>query len=194
MAANPISMEYPKIKALARKEKAEIYFGDAAPMRVDHHAGRTWGRRGETPIVQATGARYGMSLISAVTARGRMRFMIIEKGSVNAGVFIEFLIEFLKRLIKNAGREIFLIVDRSPAYRAKKAGAFVPTPGGKLRLFFLPPYAPDRHPDELAWSVLQKHMRGGTAGTRRSNVKGEVQMVEAMRRAYRNGALGRTDP
>jgi transposase len=107
-----------------------------------------------------------MSLISAVTARGRMRFMIIEKGSVNAGVFIEFLIEFLKRLIKNAGREIFLIVDRSPAYRAKKAGAFVPTPGGKLRLFFLPPYAPDRHPDELAG----KHLKADTVG--RSAIQG----------------------
>ncbi len=62
------SPQYPKLKALARKEKAEIYFGDAADMRSDHHAGRTWGRRGETPVVQATGARYGMSLIPAVTS------------------------------------------------------------------------------------------------------------------------------
>ena len=81
--------EYPKLKALARNEKAEIYFGDAAPMRSDRHAGRTWGRRGEMPVVQATGARDGMSLASAVTARGHMRFMIKEKGGVNADVFIE---------------------------------------------------------------------------------------------------------
>ena len=51
------SPEYPKIKGLARREKAEIYSGAAAQMRSDHHSGRTWGRRGETPIVQATGAR-----------------------------------------------------------------------------------------------------------------------------------------
>ena len=62
-----LKKEYPQIKALAQKEKAEIYFGDAAHIRSDHHAGRTWGRRGETPVVQATGARYGMSLISALT-------------------------------------------------------------------------------------------------------------------------------
>ena len=90
-----LKKEYPKIKALAQKAKAEIYFGDAAHMRSDHHAGRTWARRGETPVVQATGARYRMSLISAVTARGHMRFMIKEKGGVNADVFIEFL----KRLV-----------------------------------------------------------------------------------------------
>ena len=108
-----LKKEYPKIKALAQREKAEIYFGDAAHIRSDHHAGRTWGAKGDTPIVQATGARHGMSLISAVTARGHMRFMIIDKGSVNADVFIEFL----KRLIKGAGRVIFPITDRGPARR-----------------------------------------------------------------------------
>ena len=81
-----LKQEYPRIKALAQREKAEIYFGDAAHIRSDHHAGRTWGKKGETPIVESTGARYGMSLISAVTARGHMRFMIKEKGGVNAEV------------------------------------------------------------------------------------------------------------
>ena len=42
-----LKKEYPQIKALAQKEKAEIYFGDAAHIRSDHHAGRTWGRRGK---------------------------------------------------------------------------------------------------------------------------------------------------
>jgi len=74
-----------------------------------------------------------------------MRFMIKEKGGVNADVFIEFL----KRLLKGAERKIFLIVDRGPAHRAKKTKAFVETLGGKLRLFFLPPYAPDHNRDEF---------------------------------------------
>src|ERR1700704_6728707 len=83
-----LKKKYPRIKALAQREKAEIYFGDAAHMRSDHHAGRTWGKKGETPIVSSTGARYRMSLISAVTSRRHMRFMIKEKGGVNADVFI----------------------------------------------------------------------------------------------------------
>jgi hypothetical protein len=40
-----LKQEYPKIKALACREKADIYFVDAAHMRSDHHAGRTWARR-----------------------------------------------------------------------------------------------------------------------------------------------------
>ncbi len=38
-----LKQDYPRIRALAQREKAEIYFGDAAHMRSDHHAGRTWG-------------------------------------------------------------------------------------------------------------------------------------------------------
>src|ERR1700683_3752751 len=120
--------------------KSEIFFGDAAHMRSDHHAGRSWGKKGETPVVEATGARHGMSLISAITSRGQMRF--------------------LKRLITGAKRAIFLIVDRGPAHIAKKTKAFVGSLNGRLRVFYLPPYSPDRHPDELVW----KHLKADTVG------------------------------
>jgi transposase len=151
-----LKKEYPKIKALAQRDKAEIFFGDAAHMRSDHHSGRTWGKRGETPVVETTGARHRMSLISAITARGHMRFMIKERGGVNAEVFIEFL----KRLITGATRPVILIVDRGPAHIAKKTKAFVASLNGKLRLFYLPPYSPDRNPDELVW----KHLKADTVG------------------------------
>jgi DDE superfamily endonuclease len=111
-----LKKEYPKIKALAAREKADIYFGDAAHIRSDHHAGRTWSKKGETPIVISTGKRHGVSMISAITSRGHLRFMIIEDGGVNADAFIEFI----KRLLVGAKRKIFLIVDGGSAHRAKK--------------------------------------------------------------------------
>jgi hypothetical protein len=49
-----LKQEYPKIKAMAQREQADIYFGDAAHML--HHSGRTWGKKGETPVVSSTGA------------------------------------------------------------------------------------------------------------------------------------------
>ena len=151
-----LKQEYPKIKALARREKADIYFGDAAHMRSDHHAGRTWGKKGETPVVLSTGARYRVSLISAVTSRGYMRFMIKKKGGVNADVFIAFL----QQLMIGSKNRIFLIVDRGPAHIAKKTKAFIASLGGQLRLFYLPPYSPDTNPDELVW----KHLKADTVG------------------------------
>jgi transposase len=166
-----LKKEYPKIKALAQREKAEIFFGDAAHMRSDHHAGRTWGKRGKTPVVEATGARHGMSLISAITARGQMRFMIKEKGGVNAAVFIEFL----KRMITGAKRPIFLIVDRGPAHIAKKTRTFVESLKGRLRLFYLPPYSPDRNPDELVWKHLKADTVGRMAITDKADFKVKVR-------------------
>jgi len=166
-----LKKEYPRIKALAQREKAEIFFGDAAHMRSDHHAGRSWGKKGETPVVEATGARHGMRLISAITAKGHMRFMIKEKGGVNADVFIEFL----KRLITGARRSIFLIVDRGPAHVARKTKAFVESLNGRLQLFYLPPYSPDRNPDELVWKHLKADTVGRMAITDKADFKTKVR-------------------
>ena len=47
-----LKRDYPRIRALAQREKAAIYFGDAAHLRSDHHSGRTWGEKGEPPLYQ----------------------------------------------------------------------------------------------------------------------------------------------
>jgi transposase len=166
-----LKQDYPKIRALAQREKADIYFGDAAHMRSDHHAGRTWGKKGETPVVLSTGARYRMSLISAVTSRGHMRFMVKETGGVNADVFIEFL----RRMMIGSKNRIFIIVDRGPAHVAKKTKAFVASLGGRLRLFYLPPYSPDRNPDELVWKHLKADTVGRTSITSFDDFKDKVR-------------------
>src|ERR1700675_2234964 len=175
-----LKTKFPKIKKAAETLGADIYFGDAAHIRSDHHAGRTWGRRGETPIVEATGARHGMSLLSAISSRGHMRFMIKQQGGVNAAVFIEFL----KRLIAGAGRVIFLIVDRGPAHIARKTRAFVESLNGSLRLFYLPPYSPDRNPDELVWKHLKADTVGRMAITSKDDFKAKVR--SSMRQLQNN--------
>src|SRR3984957_11351505 len=120
---------------------------------------------------------------SAMTGRSparRMRFMIKAAGGVNAEVFIEFL----KRLLVGATRPIFLIVDRGPAHRAKKPRAFVESLGGRLRLFFLPPYSPDRNPDELVW----KHLKADTVGRMlvTDKVDFKCKVISAMRSLQKN--------
>ncbi len=109
-------------------------------------------------VVPATGQRFGMNLISAISPRGEFRFMTVE-GRMNSEKFIGFL----KRLIYNAPRPVFLIVDRHPAHRAKQVREFVRSTEGRLRLFFLPPYAPDLNPDEHVWNHLKNHGVGKRA-------------------------------
>jgi transposase len=147
-----LAKEFPKIRALAKRERAELFFGDEAGIRSDFHAGTTWAPRGETPVVPATGQRFGLNLVSAISPRGELRFMTVE-GRMNADKFIEFL----RRLLHNTRGRVFLIVDRHPAHRAKKVRDFVDATGGKLRLFFLPSYSPELNPDELVWNHLKNH-------------------------------------
>src|SRR5260370_493488 len=76
-----LEQEYPLIRRQARAVGADIYFGDEAGVRSDHHAGTTWGVKGQTPVVRTTGQRSSVNMISAVSARGHMRFMLAKADS-----------------------------------------------------------------------------------------------------------------
>lgn len=147
-----LTEEFPDIQRRARREGAQIFFADEAGVRSDYHSGTTWGKRGQTPVVSSTGARFGINLISAVSAQGQLRFMIT-KGRVTAAVFIDFL----KRLLVNATSPIFVIADGHSTHRAKIVERFVATQQGRLALFILPPYSPELNPDEYVWNDLKNH-------------------------------------
>lgn len=152
--------EYPAIEKQATAEKAEIWFGDEAGIRSDYHSGATWGLRGETPVVKTTGARYRLNMLSAVNKRGKMRFMLHTKG-LSAPVFARFL----KRLMVNNPKRVYLIVDGHPMHRSRIVGKVVESYKGRLKLFQLPPYSPELNPDELVWRNVKGNVgRGGISG------------------------------
>jgi transposase len=152
-----LDQEYPRIRRMARRLKAQIFFGDEAGVRSDHHAGTTWAVKGKTPVVSTTGARFSVNIMSAVSAQGEFRFMTV-KGRVGASQFIDFI----KRLLQGTERMVFLIVDGHPAHRAKSVARFIETDPVKkrFRLFFLPPYSPELNPDERVWNDLKNNAIG----------------------------------
>ena len=164
--AHWLKVAYPRIRRRAAKEGADIYFGDEAGVRSEHHAGTTWSPRGVTPVVENTGARFGFNLISAISPRGRLRFMVVE-GKINAGVFSEFL----ERLLHGADRPIFLIVDGHPSHKARKVTDWIERLGGRLRLFLLPGYSPELNPDELVWNGLKNQALGKLVHTTKASMK-----------------------
>jgi len=170
-----LTEEYPKIQAQAKACGARIFFADEAGVRSDHHAGRTWAPVGKTPVVRTTGARYSVNLVSAVSPGGQLRFMVVP-GRMTARKFRGFL----ERLMYNAKRPIFLIVDGHPTHRARAIKDFVLSTGGRLRLFFLPPYSPQLNPDELVWNHLKTHRIGRAAIRSLAHLK---QMVRTSLRA-----------
>lgn len=150
-----LDQEFPGILAQAKRQKADIWFGDEAGVRSDGHCGTTWAPRGRTPIVSSTGPRFGLNIISAVSRRGDFRFMCV-RGRVNSSVFVEFL----KRMIHDAKRKVFLIVDGHPAHKAKTVQRFLAGQAAKIQIFLLPPYSPELNPDEMVWNDLKNNCIG----------------------------------
>ena len=167
-----LKTEFPAIQKAAKKAGASIFFGDEAGVRSDYHSGTTWAPIGQTPVVRTTGKRFGCNMISAVSAKGELRFLIT-RGGVNADVFITFL----RRLIVGAKGPVFLIVDGHPTHRAKKTRAFVESTEGKLELFTLPSYSPELNPDELVWRHVKAHRVGRMGVRNREELEAQVRMA-----------------
>jgi len=138
---------FPEAVAQAREIGADIYFVDEASVRSDAHRGLTWGKVGDTPVVEDSGGRFSLHVISAVSPRGDMRFSFIEE-RMNSKRFIAFL----KKLHKDAGKPILVITDNARYHHSKETQRFIAQQEGDIRLAFLPAYSPELNPDEQVWN------------------------------------------
>lgn len=164
--------DYPKIKALAKKEKATIFFLDESTIKSNYHSGTTWAPKGKTPVVTTTGARFSLNMISAISPKGDLRFKAIN-GRMTSVLFIDFL----KRLVQCSKKPVFLIVDGHPVHKSKAVRKYVESTEGKLKIFFLPPYSPHLNPDELVWGYLKHHKLGKMIITGPDQLKSKVYSV-----------------
>src|SRR5882672_10179789 len=142
-----LEKEYPSIRAQARQFKAQIHWLDEMGLRSDHQAGRSYGRRGQTPVVLGTGQRFRCNMISAITNRGRLAFMIFRQ-RFTAGGFLNFLGR-LMRLTRKTRKKVFLIVDGHPVHKSRSVTRWLAEHGKQIRIFYLPSYSPELNPDEL---------------------------------------------
>ena len=138
-----LSIEYPKIKARAKRENAEISWGDETGVRSDESRHRGYAPPGQTPIVKIPARRKSLSMIAAVTNQGKVRFMIYP-----GGLSPERLIVFMQRLIKDAPRKVFLILDNLNVHKAKVVREWLEEHANRIEVFYLPPYSPELNPSE----------------------------------------------
>jgi transposase len=134
---------YPDIKKQAKRQKAEIYWGDETTVKAGDVRGRGYAPQGRTPVVNRTEKRENVSMISAITNKGKV-FWKLHEGSING----ELVLDFVKRLIRNKKNKIFLILDNAKTHHSKMLQEWVGKKKDKIKLFYLPPYSPDLNPDE----------------------------------------------
>jgi transposase len=173
--------EYPEIARRAGKEKAEILWGDETGISSEDNRGRGYAPRGQTPVVPSSGKRFSTSMISAINNEGMMRFMVYE-GALHTDTFLVFL----RRLIKDNDRKVFLIVDNLRVHHAIKVRTWLEAHGDNIELFFLPPYSPEQNPDEYLNHDVKTHVRQHPAPRSDSEQKNVLRSY--MRRLQRNTA------
>ena len=141
---------FPGLAKRAREEGAKIFFADEAGCRNDHQSGTTWAPVGETPVVKFTAKRESIGMISAISMRGALSWMIFE-GSMNSARFIEFL----RELIQDVKGKIFLIVDNVSYHKSAEVKAWLGKHEDRIEVFYLPGYSPDLNPDEWVWKNVK---------------------------------------
>lgn len=141
---------YPEIKKAAKKQGAEIFWLDEAAIRSDDPLQRTWGLKGQTPVVKTSGQRQSINAVSALSNKGGFWYHIYT-GRFNADKFIDCLKDFMKYRKK----PVFIIMDGHPVHKAGKVKKYIDSLSGRLSIFLLPPYAPDLNPDELVWHQMR---------------------------------------
>ena len=180
-----LKTEYPALAAAAQREKAEIYWGDEMGLRSDHAVGRSFAPQGRTPTMVVTGLRFGCNVISAITNRGRLNFRVF-RGRFVTPVYLDFL----KRLVKQAGRKVFLIVDGHPVHKAATVKRWLEQNAAHIRQFLLPAYSPELNPDEY----LNHDVKSNAVGRRRAadvhelvdNVRGYLRGTQRQSQIVRN--------
>lgn len=148
--------EYPALLKRSKLEKAEIHWGDETGLCNDSYHGRSYSPRGKTPEIKLHPRCKRVNLISSITNQGKVRFMIY-KEKMNS----QTMIQFMKRLIKDSKRKVFLILDNLKVHHSHIVKDWVKEHSEKIELFFLPSYSPELNPDEYLNCDLKSGVHSG---------------------------------
>jgi transposase len=158
--------EYPEIAKRAKKENVEIQWGDETGLCNDSYHGRSYAPRGETPAIRLHPKCKRVNLISSVTNQGKVRFMVY-KNKMDS----QTLIKFMERLIRDAEKKIFLIVDNLKVHHSYIVKDWLKEHENEIELFFLPSYSPELNPDEYLNCDLKNGVHSGVPARTKEDLR-----------------------
>lgn len=181
-----LKQRYPRAVEWAKEKGAIIFFADESRVRADGRSGVTWAPIGETPVTTDSCNRFGINMISAVSAQGQMYFECFE-----ARMESQRFIEFLKNLRQSAGKATLVIMDGGSYHKSKAVKEFLKGEGANLgiKLILLPPYSPELNPDEQVlnhakrkigrMSINTKKAMGEVARKTLSAIQSPISLVQS---------------
>lgn len=141
-------MEEERVAAFKKnaiKEGKTIVFIDESGITERPFVVRTWGRRGETPVLQY---HFNWKQLSAIAGVTWYNFYFkLYAGTIKK----EQVVDFLKHLLRFIKGKMLVIWDGLRSHKSKMVKNFIDSVNGRLELEFLPAYAPELNPVEYLW-------------------------------------------
>src|SRR5581483_1507502 len=145
---------WPGLKQRAKKERRGLVFVDEAGFYLLPAVVKTYGPEGRTPVIYEWQTRDHLSVMGGLSTEGKV-YVLVRPESLNG----LHTVEFLRHLVRYAGRRLLVIWDGSPIHRRAEVKEFLGSRAGRgIRVERLPGYAPELNPwDAGAWDHL-KHV------------------------------------
>jgi len=166
---------YPAIAAKAKKEKAEIHWGDETGIQNNAFNAKGFAPQGQPPIIRLSAKKCRVNMMSSITNIGKVRFMLYRENMTSA-----VLIRFMSRLIKDVSRKVLLVLDNLRVHHSKVVAAWLAEHKKHIEVFFLPPYSPEHNPDEYLNGDLKNHIRSGLPSRTESDLSKKTRSFMKM--------------
>ena len=161
---------YPDIAQRAKKEGAEIHWGDETGITNEAYNARGFSLKGKAPVIAINAKKSSINMISSITNQGKVRFMLYRETMTS-----KVLLKFLSRLIKDVDRKVFLILDNHRVHHSKVVNSWLQKHRDRIEVFFLPPYAPEYNPDEYLNGDLKQRVRSGLVSRSASDLANKTR-------------------
>ena len=170
---------YPEIEEQARKEDAEIHFGDETGVAADEHPHDAYSRKGEPAMMEVPGPHIRVNVIATVTNTGEMQFMTYD-GMLNGAMFLVFL----EQLLQTARKKIILVVDNLSVHGSALVRDWLEAHKKRIEVRFLPRRSPEMNPEEclnndLKGNVHREHLPD-TKSELRAQVEAFLEYVQSL--------------
>lgn len=132
-----------------------IVFGDAVHPEYQSRPAHGWFLRDNRPAITATSGRKRINIQGFVNLEdGLFRFVEAEK--INAATTLQ-LLQKLEEAYPSK-RMIHIFLDNARYHHAKALKPWLNAPTRRIKLHFLPAYAPHLNPIERLWGLMHKHV------------------------------------
>jgi len=147
-----LATTWPAWCRLARAARGRLLFGDEASFAQWGSLGYTWAPIGQQPVVKTTGKRKAYKVFGLIEFFSGRLFTQGITGKFNA----ESYIAFLRTVLAQTRKRLYLLQDGAAYYRAAIVKAFFHAHRGRIAVTQLPSYSPDYNPIEFLWRATKR--------------------------------------